>query len=112
MNLVQVLASYCSDDILTVLSIIKWGLNLICWATPVILIILTTVDVAKIVTAGNIDDKLKKEVTNKIITRLIYAIIIFLIPIIVSAIFNLLPKRVTDTTSAGDASWYECWKEA
>lgn len=102
----------CSDDLLTLLSIIKWGINLVCWITPIILIVLTTIDVAKVVTAGNLDDKMKKEVGNKLITRVIYAIVIFLIPIIVSTIFNLLPSRVTDSTRAGDASWWECWKSA
>ena len=118
MDFVQILSNcsddicYCSDDILTLLSIIKWGINLVCWITPIILIIVTTVDVAKVVTAGNLDEKMKKEVGNKLLTRIIYAIVIFLIPIIVNAIFSLLPDRVTNNTGAGNLSWYNCWKEA
>ena len=104
--------NYCSDDILTLLSIVKWGINLVCWITPIILIILATIDVAKIVTAGNLDDKMKKEVGNKLITRVIYAIVIFLIPIIVNAVFGLLPSRVTSNTGAGNVSWWQCWKDA
>ena len=78
-----------------------------------LLIVLITIDVAKIVTAGNIDDKMKKEVGNKIVTRLIYALIIFLIPMIISMIFRILPSGVKDATGAGDGgSWIECYNEA
>ena len=111
MSFTQILLD-CDYDILTILGLVKWGVNLVCWVTPVILIILSTVDVAKIVTAGNLDEKMKKEVGNKLITRIIYAVVIFMIPIIVSFIFRILPKSVQESTNAGDASWWECWKEA
>lgn len=111
MNFVQILDA-CSNDMKTILSLVQWALNLICWAVPILLIVLTTIDVAKIVTAGNIDDKMKKEVGNKIITRLIYAIVIFLIPTIVSLIFRMLPSSVKTGTSAGDMSWSDCWEAA
>lgn len=112
MSFVQILADYCSDEILTVLSLVRWALNLVCWAVPIILIVLLTIDVAKIVTAGNLDDKIKKEVGNKIVTRLIYAVVIFLIPIIINAVFGLLPQNVKSNTGLGNSSWYSCWRAA
>jgi len=110
MNFVQILEADTCATIGPVLAIVKWVLNLICWAVPIILIVITTLDVAKIVTAGNLDDKLKKEVTQKITTRLIYAVIIFLIPIIVNAIFSLLPSEAINAEgSKYDANWWQCW---
>ena len=115
MNFVQILDNVdvvCDEDLLTLIGLVKWGINLVCWITPIILIVLATVDVAKVVTAGNLDEKMKKEVGNKLLTRVIYAIAIFLIPIIVSAIFRILPGSVKDKTGAGDTSWWKCWQQA
>ncbi len=104
MNFVQILDDIaCTRDLWDVISVIKWALNLIRWAIPIILIVLTTIDVAKVVTAGNLDDKLKKEVGQKITTRLIYAIIIFLIPTIVSLLFKILPSAIVS------GNWTACW---
>ena len=112
MNYVQILDT--CKSIGPVLSIIKWAINLICYAVPILLIVLLTIDVVKIVTAGNLDDKMKKEVGSKIVTRLIYAVVIFLIPVIINAVFGMLPsKAVNDANGAHyDASWWDCYREA
>ena len=102
MNYVQILAEIECSDIGPILGIIKSFVNVICWAVPVIIVILSVVDIAKLVTAGNLDDKLKKEVTQRIISRIIYAIVIFLVPYIVSIIF----KVVSSTTGVTALS---CW---
>ncbi len=97
-----------------ILSLIKWVITLICWAVPILLIILLTIDITKIVTAGNLDDKMKKEVGNKIVTRLIYALVIFLIPVIINAIFSMLPSKAINSGNGTtyDASWWSCWTNA
>ena len=87
MNLFQILG-VCNGDFVAVLRIIRWVVNIICFAVPIILIVLCILDIAKIVTAGNIDDKLKKEVTGRITTRIIFAVIIFLVPTIIGIIFH------------------------
>lgn len=117
MNFVQILA--CDESILSILSLVKLVVNLICWIVPIVIIVLTTFDVAKIVTAGNLDDKLKKEVTGKITSRLIYAVIIFLIPTIVTLLFNILGKQSTPIKNATEndnsitgCTWAEAWKQA
>ena len=109
MNLFQILEELCDADFITILRIVKWVFNIICWGIPIILIVLSVVDIAKIVTAGNIDDKLKKEVGNKIITRLIYAVIIFLVPTIVSLIFRFVPL---EQGKINGVTWGDCWKQA
>ncbi len=102
MNFVQILAEIDCSDLGPILNLVKTFVNIICWAVPVILIILTVVDIAKLVTAGNLDDKLKKEVTQRVVSRLIYAIIIFLVPYIIGLVFKLV-SNITGSTSA------DCW---
>ena len=117
MEFVQILK--CDPSIVSILSLIKLFVNLICWVVPIVIIILTTFDVAKIVTAGNLDDKLKKEVTGKITSRLIYAVIIFLIPMIVTLLFTVLGKnnatiknKTESDNSITGCTWSEAWNEA
>ena len=115
MNLVQMLSGeICSTEMLSILAIVKTVLNIICIGVPIILIVLIVLDLAKIVTAGNIDDKLKKEVTNKIVTRIIFAVLMFLVPTIVRLVFNIIP--LPGDTGAGasgeDATWKTCWDNA
>ncbi len=110
MNFVQVLGT-CPKDLYDIISIIKFVVNAICWAVPIILIVLCILDVAKIVTAGNIDDKLKKEVTGRITTRVIFAVIIFLIPTIVGIVFRWIPVVKDDIkgNTIDGATWGDCW---
>ena len=113
MNFVQILD--CDADFVAILKIVRWVVTLICFAIPIILIVLCILDIAKIVTAGNIDDKLKKEVTSKVVTRVIFAVLIFLVPTIVGLIFKLIPisdadKNVSVTGIGG--TWGDCWEAA
>ena len=101
----------CSDELVSVLAIVRFVLNAICIAIPIILIVLIVLDLAKIVTAGEIDDKLKKEVTNKIVARLIFAVLIFLVPTIIKFIFGVLPLPDNANTGEG-GTWRTCWDEA
>ena len=106
MNYLQILGT-CPEDIGTIMKIVRFVVTAICWAIPIILIVLCVLDIAKIVTAGNIDDKLKKEVTGRITTRIIFAILIFLVPTIVKFILRVVPLN-TDTT-IDNATWEDCW---
>ena len=107
MDFVQILGR-CPAELASIIGIVKWVINIICWAIPIILIVLCILDIAKIVTAGNIDDKLKKEVTGRITTRIIFAVIIFLVPTIVGIIFQFIPVSGKDVTLDG-VTWRDCW---
>ena len=107
MNFVQILGA-CPPELSEIMNIIKWVINIICWAIPIILIVLCILDIAKIVTAGNIDDKLKKEVTGRITTRVIFAVLIFLVPTIVGVIFQFIPVNGKDVALDG-VTWRDCW---
>ncbi len=101
----------CSDELVSVLAIVRFVINAICIAVPIILIVLIVLDLAKVVTAGDIDDKLKKEVVNKVVARLVFAVLIFLVPTIIKFIFGVLP--LPNGQSAGEgATWRTCWDAA
>ena len=111
MNLFQILG-VCDPDFVSILRIVRWVVNIICFAIPIILIVLCVLDIAKIVTAGNIDDKLKKEVTNRIVTRIVFAVIIFLVPTIVRLLFRFVPIPDKNTGALNGVTWQDCWDQA
>ena len=80
------------------------------WVIPILLIVLITFDFAKVI-VGQADDKAKKEATTKAVKRLIYAVIIFLVPTIVSMIFTKIGKSSTDTAHSGITAtdYIRCW---
>ncbi len=103
-NYVKVMDFNCLDpDAQKIIGLLKWVFNAICIAIPVIIIILIVIDMAKVATAGNVDDKMKKEATQKAISRLIYSVIIFLVPTVVNMIFKMLPSDQTGQ------SFVDCW---
>ena len=61
MNLLQLLIDCTDKDLTTLINLLKTILNVICWAVPVVIIVLVSIDVFKVIAAGNIDDKIKKE---------------------------------------------------
>ncbi len=80
---------------------------------PILLIVLITYDLVKAF-VGQLDDKAKKEASNKAVRRLIYAIIVFFVPTIINFTFktidNLVGKNnTTDATSTTSTSWMKCW---
>ena len=102
MSFVQILGA-CPDELSSILAIVQFILNAICIAVPIILIVLIVLDLSKIVTAG-------KEVINKVVTRIIFAILIFLVPTVVKLIFGVLPLP---KGSQGEGStWRDCWDNA
>ncbi len=87
----------CTEELANVIRIIGFVLNLIQWVVPIILIVLGTIDLVKAVIAGK-EDEIKNN-QKTLVKRIIAAIIIFLIPLIVSVITGLL----------GTDEWKECW---
>ena len=111
MNYVQMLGA-CPEEMVSVMAIIRFVVNAICIAVPIILIVLIILDLAKIVTSGKLEDKEKKEVTSRIVTRIIFAVLIFLVPTIVRLIFGVLPlpKKGDNSDMSGEnATWRDCW---
>lgn len=89
----------CSDPtMLQVMGIVKFIMRVICIIVPIVLIVLGTIDLFKAVTAGKEDEKKQKA----LITRLIAGLLVFLVPTIVTVLFNLV----------GVSDWKTCWNDA
>lgn len=113
MNLLNILArmdfDWCpSDDkgLVPVFRIIKMCLNVIRIAVPIILIVMTVLDISKNVI--NIDDKVSMK---KIGTRIISAIIVFLVPTIVNIVLGLVDVALGSGTN-NNTSLSDCWNKA
>ena len=107
MNYVQMLA--CPDELVSIMAIVRFVVNAICIAIPIILIVLIILDLAQIVTSGKLEEKEKKEVTSKIVSRIIFAVLIFLVPTIVRLVFGILPLPNDSGNQGEGATWRDCW---
>lgn len=88
------------NSLLPLLKVVYFLLKIVQWIVPVILIVLGTIDLVKAVIAGKDDDIKKHQQT--LIKRIIAAVIIFLVPMIVSVLMGWI----------GNTSWKACWKAA
>lgn len=86
------------NDLNAVVAIVSFILGIIQWVVPIILIVLGTFDLVKAVTAGKEDDIKKGQQT--LIKRVIAAIIVFLVPLLVSILMGMI----------GNTEWKKCWK--
>lgn len=80
--------------------IIRVVFSIIQYVVPVVLILLGSIDLVKAVTQGKEEDIKKGQKT--LITRAVAAVIVFLIPLIVSVIMGLI----------GSNDWKSCWNDA
>lgn len=87
------------NDLNAVVAIVSFILGIIQWVVPIILIVLGTFDLVKAVTAGKEDDIKKGQQT--LIKRVIAAIIVFLVPLLVSILMGMI----------GNTEWKNCWKD-
>lgn len=84
----------------SIVVVVKFILKIIQWVVPIILIVLGTIDLVKAVVAGKDDDIKKHQQT--LIKRIIAAVIVFLIPMLVSILMGWI----------GNDNWKDCWKSA
>lgn len=94
----------CSEEIKEVFKIVITVLEVIKFIVPVLLIVLCTVDIFKLIVSKKEDDikKLRKGIIMKIIYCVLIYLIPFLVPFILSLINNILPMNYDD-------SWKICW---
>lgn len=85
------------DDLIVV---VRFLLDIVQWVVPIVLIGFGTVDLVKAVIAGKEDDIKKNQ--QVLIKRLIAALLVFLVPLIVSVIMGWL----------GSDEWKACWGDA
>lgn len=90
-----------SSTLVQVIALVRFVLNIICIAVPIIMILMGTLDLFKAVTAGKEEDIKKKQ--KALITRVIAGVLVFLVPTIVMLVMSLL--------GAG-RNWKDCWTAA
>ena len=91
------------DGMKDVLRLVKTIYNLIRYATPLVLIILGSVDFMKAVMAGK-EDEIKKN-QHRFVSRLGLAVGVFLLLSVFQLITNILSSAGTEDSDA----WYNCW---
>ena len=86
--------------------IIKGLIKYVAIIIPIALMVYGVVDLGKAVIAS--DEKEVKAAQSRLIKRVIYAVVIFLVPALVSLVMNIVAlgadQGETDTTS-----WASCW---
>ncbi len=94
----------CNSDMQVVFGIIVTLFDLIRFLIPIILIVLCTIDIFKIIVSKKEDEikKLRKDVLMKIVYAIIIYLLPFLIPTILKLANNIVPFDYDD-------SWKECW---
>lgn len=96
------MSQYCTS-LSPIIGILKAVLTIVQWAIPIILIFLGTFDLMKAVIASKEDEI--KSAQKLLIKRVVYAIVIFLVPAIVQIVFTIVSKNVTE----GTQNFWECW---
>ena len=111
MNLFQILASSCQEsfgeEFVTIISIVRYGFNILLVLIPATLLILGTVDMFKAMTSG--DEKAAKQKQKDLIRRLIYALVAFCIPIIIKFAFSIAASALNNTEGNNAKSTTECF---
>ena len=97
---------YCAN-LKPIISIIKTVLNLVRFAVPLVLIVIGTFDIFKAVVASKEDEI--KAAQKLLIKRVVYAVIIFLIPTIVMLVLNIVSKSGAENSDT--KTFWDCWNE-
>ena len=113
MNLFQILENLCEGEFGTLISSVKWAFNLLLFAIPLVLIIKGTIDMFKAMTSG--DEKEAKTQQKKLITRIIYGVVAFIIPFVVTLVFSIvakaLPDKTTENANTTVKDFMTCWSD-
>lgn len=94
----------CNSDIQTIMRIYIDLLDVIHFFVPIVLIILCTVDIFKIVVSKK-EDEVKK-LRNGVFRKIIYAVIIYLLPFLIPFVLNAIGKILPMDY---DNSWKNCY---
>ena len=110
MNIFQILD--CSTSMKTLIGAVDFVLTLVRWAIPVVLIILGSIDMFKAMASN--DEKKAGEARKTFIRRLIYAVVAFLIPFLVTFAFDIAGQVITNNDNLNNdnlrnGNFFECW---
>lgn len=94
------------------LNILRYVIVIIQFSVPLLLIVLGTVDMFKAMTSG--DEKENKKVVDTFVKRLIYGVMIFLVPFLVRLVFKVLNDNILNNQKeeVDSMSWLSCFNYA
>ena len=95
----------CDENLSSVLAVVKFIINIVKLAIPIILVVLATFDLAKVVTNSKGDDSETKKAVKTLVTRIIYGIIIYFVPLIITWLF-------TSINIGGISDIMKCYNDA
>lgn len=102
----EILEITCGD-LDPIMRVLRYLLKLFKIAIPIVLIVLIIIDFAKATIAS--DEKKMNEAKNAAGKRVVYALIIFLVPTIISLLFKTFDKGLSDDELTGPAEWISCF---
>lgn len=90
------------------LNVIKVLLGIVRWTVPIVLIVFGSIDMFKAVTKAE-DEKSIQDARRSLIKRIIYGVVVFLVPLIVNIVMELIDEGVTTTDEVTATTWVSCW---
>lgn len=90
------------------LNVIKVLFGIVRWTVPIVLIVYGSIDMFKAVTKAE-DEKFIQDARRSLIKRIIYGVVVFLVPLIVNIIMELIDEGVTTTDEVTATTWVSCW---
>ena len=97
-------------SIMPVLRIVVLLIKIIQWAIPMLLIVFATFDFIKATMAN--EEKDMDKVKTSVTKRLIYAVVVFLVPTVANLIFELVSQNVSGGDYFGPMEAIKCYNEA
>ena len=87
------------------------ALTILKWSVPLLLVVLGTIDMVR--AAASADEKVIKEAQTTFMKRLLYGVVIFIIPFLVNVVLSIVENYlVLDDMNLTDAtSWISCWND-
>lgn len=101
----EILAITCSQ-LAPIMRVLAYLLNLIKIAIPIVLIVMIIVDFVKATVAN--DEKKMKDAQNVAGKRIVYALVIFLVPTIITLLFKTLGSNIGGDLN-GPTDWISCF---
>jgi len=99
----------CST-LMPILRIVAFIIKIIQWAIPMLLIAFATFDFVKAMMAN--DEKAMEKAKSDVGKRLLYAVIVFLVPIVIRIMFRLISDNINTGGLTGPTDWISCFNRA
>ena len=103
----MILNNVTCSDIGFIVNIVKWIIKIIQFGVPIILIAMIIFDLVKVVAAGT-EDQAKKS-TSTIVKRVVWAVVVFFVPMLIAFIFKNISNGKASGGLAGPLEWINCF---